>query len=166
MDRKWILGLVAVVAAGCAGFAASSVLGGESSAPDRPDYATVEIRAVTHGPAAGRPRAGAAARAGARSRASKPKPKPKKPRVVYLRGETTTVDITQTGPNIDIRLRKCPDKSRVIDGGVFPGDTNVFQQGSYVPNRKEYHVLLGFRDPALAQSFTLSSHLVCLKGVK
>jgi hypothetical protein len=151
MGRKWILGAIALAAAGTTAVAATSVLGEESAAPERPDYATVDVRLDAAPSRAARP--------SARARGHR------KPRVIYLQGQPATVDVAQTGPNIDIRLLRCPDRSRVIDGGVFPSDPSVVQQGSYIPSRREYHVLIGFPEGAAVQSFTLSSHLVCLKGV-
>jgi hypothetical protein len=54
----------------------------------------------------------------------------------------------------------------VIDGGVVADSTDVYQQGAYVATRTEYHVRLGFDDDANPADFRISSHLICLKGVK
>ena len=53
----------------------------------------------------------------------------------------------------------------------MPTDTtNVYLQGSYVKNPKQYHVLIALDDAAAAASprapFTITSNLTCLKGVK
>ncbi len=102
--------------------------------------------------------------------ASTRRAKAKKPKVLYLTGGPSTVDTAATGPYVDVRLFSCPGTSRVIGGGVVPSNTNVFQQGSYTPNSSEYHVLLGYDDEAIdaggATSFTITSHLICLKGAK
>ncbi len=134
------------LAAVAAAFAAGAVFGGGT--PSRPAYATVDVRLERV--------------AGAAGLSAKPA---KKPKVVYLQGQES-IDVDSTGPNIDVRLSGCPGSSRVIDGGVFPDNTNVFQQGTYAPTSKEYHVLIGFDDLALQADFQLSSHLICLKGVK
>lgn len=150
MHRKTVLaGLAALAAIATAAVAATAVFGGGS--PSRPDYATVEIEMQrTDAPAA---RAAAAKKA-------------KKPTVIYLQGQTTTVNVAETGPYVDVRLFSCPGNSRVIEGGVFPVNTGLYQQGSYIPSKKEYHVLIGFETGMTPVNFELSSHLTCLKGVK
>jgi hypothetical protein len=147
VSRKWAIGSALAVAAIAAAVAAGAVFGGGT--PSRPDYATVDVKLERV--------------AGAAGLSAKPA---KKPKLIYLQGQPSTVDVDSTGPNIDVRISPCPGSSRVIDGGVFPDNTNVFQQGTYVPSGKEYHVLIGFDDPALQADFQLSSHLICLKGVK
>jgi hypothetical protein len=147
MNRKWIFGAGTLIAIAATAVGASSVLGGGSE--PRPDYATVDVRVD---PVAGP--------AGLGER------KAKKPQVLYLQGPESTVDVDATGPYIDVRLFSCPANSRVIDGGVFPDNTNVYEQGSYIPNSREYHVLLGFDDDGPATNFNITSHLVCLKRVK
>lgn len=147
-SRRKITGLVALAVIGAGAVAASAVIGSGSS--PRPDYAQVDVK-MDASSAPGSPR---------RARAVK------KPEVLYLSGATSTVDTAVTGPNIDIRLFSCPGKSRVIGGGVQPSNTNVYMQGSSIPNSREYHVLLGFTDPAAAVPFTITSHLICLKGAK
>ena len=153
MRRKWTLGLAAVAATAVAATMATSVLGGGS--PQRPGYATVEIEMQK------------ASSSPVNARKAK---KAKKPKMIYLTGAPSPVDVVPsppgTGPYIDVRLGKCPGKSRVVEGGVFPEDVNVFQQGSYVEGNQFYHVLIGFPDPSLAADFNLSSHLTCIKGVK
>jgi len=92
-----------------------------------------------------------------------------KPSVTYLRSSTPqTVDVTATGPHIQIDLRQCPKGSKVVDGGVRPSNTNVFVQGSEVISKRVYRVLIGFTstDPAVVQNFTVTSHLTCIAGVK
>ncbi len=152
MSGKWVLGLVALLAVAATAATATAVFGGDS--PSRPDYATVDVK--MDGGASG---AGLSARKTAKKKA-------KKPTVIYLQGEPSTVDVSTTGPYVDVRLFACPGSSRVLDGGVFPADTNVYQQGTYIPNSKEYHVLIGFDDGATPGDFQITSHLVCIKGVK
>lgn len=153
-SRKWIVGIVALAALGAGAVTASAVIGGAGSSP-RPEYAQVDVK-MGASPA---PASASARRA-----------KAKKPKVVYLTGTAKTVDTAVTGPYVDIRLFSCPGNSRVIGGGVVPSNTNIYQQGSYVPDRSEYHVLLGYDDEAVtggtATSFTVTSHLICLKGAK
>lgn len=153
-SKKWIVGIVALAALGAGAVTASVVIGAGSS--PRPDYAVVDVK--LEAPSAPAPRARRA--------------KAKKPRVVYLTGAATTVDTAVLGSYVDIRLFSCPGSSRVIGGGVAPSNTDVYQQGSYVPNSSEYHVLLGYDDeaveanPSQAVPFTITSHLICLKGAK
>jgi len=96
----------------------------------------------------------------------------KKAQVVYLQGAPTTINPADEpaglSPYVDIRLKGC---SKVIDGGVVPTDTtNVYIQGSYVGNARQYHVLIALDDAAAAENprapFTITSNLTCLKGVK
>lgn len=148
MSRKRVLGLVALLALAVTAVTAAAVFGGGS--PGRPDYATVDVKMRGGASAAGR-------------RAPR---KAKKPAVIYLQGEQSTVDVDTLGPYIDMRLRSCPGKSRVLDGGVRPMNTGVYQQGTYIPNEKEYHVLIGFENGATPVDFEFTSHLVCIKGVK
>ena len=59
----------------------------------------------------------------------------------------------------------------MIDGGIVPTDTtDVYVQGSYVKNSKQYHVLIALDDAAAAANprlpFTITSNLTCLKSVK
>jgi hypothetical protein len=137
-----------VVAVGLTATAASAVFGGGSTG--RPDYASVEVRMD------------GVAQGSSNFRAKKAK----KPSVIYLQGDVSTVDVSATGPYIDVGLASCPGKSKVIDGGVAPQSTGVYQQGSYIPNDKEYHVLIGFETGETPADFQLTSHLVCIKGVK
>jgi hypothetical protein len=148
MSRKWILGTIMVVAVGLTATAASAVFGGGSTG--RPDYASVEVRMDGVAPGSSNFRA----------------KKAKKPSVIYLQGDVSTVDVSATGPYIDVGLASCPGKSKVIDGGVAPQSTGVYQQGSYIPSDKEYHVLIGFETGETPADFQLTSHLVCIKGVK
>lgn len=148
MSRKWVLGLVALLAVAATAATATAVFGGGS--PSRPGYATVDVRMD-----------GGASAAGLNA-----KKKAKKPTVIYLQGEPSTVDAAVIGPYIDVRLFSCPGNSRVLDGGVFPESTDVYQQGTYIPNNKEFHVLIGFDDAATPADFQITSHLVCIKGVK
>ena len=151
MRGRWAAGAVALAALALGAFGATAVFGGDSGG--RPAYATVGIEMER---ALGDERSG---RVATRAKA-------KKPKVIYLQGEASTVDVSETGPYIDVRLFSCPGNSRVLDGGVFPLDPRVYQQGSYVPSDKEYHVLLGFQDEQSAADFELTSHLICIKGVK
>jgi len=149
-SRKWLAGVVVLAAIGAGAVTASAVIGSGSS--PRPSYAQVDVRMdASSAPASTRAKA-------------------KKPKVLYLTGGPSTVDTAATGPYVDVRLFSCPGTSRVIGGGVVPSNTNVFQQGTYTPNSSEYHVLLGYDDEAInaggATSFTITSHLICLKGAK
>ena len=150
-SRKWLGGVVVLTAIGVGAVTANAVIGSGSS--PRPSDAQVDVRMdASSAPAATR-----------RAKATKPK-------VVYLTGDPSTVDTAATGPYVDVRLFSCPGTSRVIGGGVVPSNTNVFQQGSYTPNAREYHVLLGYDDETInaggATSFTITSHLICLKGAR
>ena len=137
-----------MLAASVAGLTAAAVSGGAGPS-SLPSYANLEVELE---PVAGHARLSAA--------------KAKKPRVVYLLGEPSSVDVDSTGPYVDIRLSSCPGNSRVIDGGVVADSTDVYQQGSYVEAVDEYHVRLGFDDGATPADFEITSHLICLKGVK
>jgi hypothetical protein len=142
------VGVAAALAAAVVGLTAGAVSGGAEPS-SLPEYANIE---VTLELVAGDAGFGAA--------------KAKKPRVLYLLGEASPIDVDSTGPYVDIRLASCPGKSRVIDGGVVADNTDVYQQGSYVETSDEYHVRLGFDDDATPADFEFSSHLTCLKGVK
>ncbi len=150
-SSKLLAGVVVLAAIGAGAVTASAVIGSGSS--PRPSYAKVDVKVDA-----------ASAPVSAR------RAKAKKPQVLYLTGAASTVDTSATGPYVDIRLFSCPGTSRVIGGGVVPSNTNVFQQGSYTPNAREYHVLLGYDDEAIdsggATSFTITSHLICLKGAR
>ena len=57
----------------------------------------------------------------------------------------------------------------MIDGGVVPSDTHdVFVQGTYVANKRTYHVLIALDDAAVAASprtsFSITSSLTCLQS--
>ena len=169
MSRKWIGGFVAVAAIGAGAFAASSVLGADSSGPVRPAYATVSVDLSQ-----GHAQAPATARRAASAKKPQHKPKKKKkPKVVYLQSPSPVTinpaDPTQggVGPNIDIKLTGC---SKVMEGGVVPSRPDVFVQGSFIKSSSEYHVLIVLENQANGQAvptpFTITSHLTCLKGVK
>jgi hypothetical protein len=145
---KRAVGLAAVLVAAGAGIAAGAVAGGTDRA-SLPDYATVGVRPE--------PIAGAAGLSAAKA---------KKARVVYLQAERSPVDVDSTGPYVDIRIASCPGSSRVIGGGVVAASTDVYEQGSYFEAPDAYHVRLGFDDEATPADFEITSHLICLKGVK
>lgn len=149
------LGGLALVAIG--GVAAASALsaGGTTSpaGPASPDYATVKVDLRKSDPAGSQAR-----------RATK------KPKLVYLKSSTpTTVDPADppagVGPYVDVGLTGC---SKVIDGNVVPSRGDVYVQGGYVESRSEYHVLIGLDKDSLGDRtpFTVSTSLICLKGVK
>jgi hypothetical protein len=142
------VGLATVLVVAGAGIAAGAVSGGNGRA-SLPDYASVEVELE--------PLAGAAGQSAAKA---------KKPRVVYLQGEPSSVDVDSTGPYVDIRLSSCPGNSRVIDGGAVAASTDVYQQGSYVEAPDAYHVRLGFDDEAQPADFEISSHMIFLKGAR
>ena len=154
MRRKWIVGLVALVALGGTAVAAASAFDGSDGGRDAYGRATVNLGG--NASAAARPEAAKKGKA--------------KPSVTYLRSSTPqTVDVTATGPHIQIDLRQCPKGSKVIDGGVRPSNTNVFVQGSEVISKRAYRVLIGFDDldPSVpVVNFTVNSHLTCIAGVK
>lgn len=146
VSRKWALGLAALAAAALAGLGATAVFGGGGST-GLPGYASVEIDLA---PA---PSASPAGKQG-------------KPKVIYLEGGPSTIDVDTTGPYVDLGLASCPGRSRVIDGGAVADNTDVYQQGAYVGSRSDYHVRLGFDDGATPADFEVSSHLICIKGVR
>ncbi len=156
MSRKWIGGLLAVAAIAAASVAATSVLGADGAGSPRPAYATVNVDLSDAAPAAARPTT---------------KAKKKKPKLVYLQSPApVTINPADAaaggvGPFVDVRLTGC---SKVVDGGVAPTRADVYQQGSYVASASEYHVLIGIDGDHLADRtpFTITSHLICLKGVK
>jgi hypothetical protein len=154
MRRKWIVGLVALMALGGTAVAAASAVDGGGGGSDA--YGRVTVNLGGDAQAAARPDA-----------ASKRKAKPS---VTYLRSSTPqTVDVGLTGPHIQIDLRQCPKGSKVVDGGVRPSNTNVFVQGSEVISKRAYRVLIGFNAPEgdlVVQNFTVTSHLTCIAGVK
>jgi len=139
--------MVALTAIGATAVMATNVFGGGSE--PRPEHATVNIKME--------PTAGAS---GLHAK------KAKKPTMLYLQGPPAPVDVATTGRYIDVRLSKCPGNSRVIEGGVVPENTDVYEQGSYLESNKIYHVLIGFDDAATPANFNVSSHLTCIKGVK
>lgn len=145
VSRKWALGIAALAAAALAGLGAAAVFGGGTTG--LPAYAGVEIELQ---------RSVAASDAG----------KQGKPRILYLQGEPTTIDVDSTGPYVDVGLLSCPGRSRVIDGSVVADNTNVYQQGAYLGSRSEYHVRLGFDDEATPVDFKVTSHLICVKGAR
>lgn len=145
VSRKWALGLAALAAVALAGFGAAVVSGGGTTG--LPSYAGVEIELQ-------------------RSLAASDSGKQGKPRILYLQGEPTTIDVDSTGPYVDVGLLSCPGRSRVIDGSVVADNTNVYQQGAYLGSRSEYHVRLGFDDEATPVDFKVTSHLICVKGAR
>ena len=152
MSRRTIGGLVAVAAVGVAAVAVASP-GGEN-AGERPPYATISIDLSDGNAHEKRGIAGTT----------------KKPRLVYLQASTpTTINPAPppagVGPYIDVKLTGC---AKVIDGGVAPDAVPIYQQGSYVVNKNEYHVLLAVNEESKdgQAPFTVTSHLICLKGVK
>ena len=156
MRTKLIAVATTVAAAAAIGFAIASTSSTASETP--PDYTKLTIDL------ADAPRMKAFA---------KPAPgSPKKAEIVYLEGSATTIDPSDPpvglSPFIDVKLTGC---SKVVDGGIVPKDTtDLFIQGSYVKNSKQYHVLIALDDAAAAASprapFTITSNLTCLKGVK
>ena len=148
MSWKRAVGLAAVLVVAGAGIAAGAVSGG-SGRVSLPDYASVGVEVA--------PVAGTAGQSAAKA---------KKPRVVYLQGEPSSVDVDSTGPYVDVRISSCPGNSRVIDGGVVAASTDVYQQGSYVEAPDAYHVRVGFDDEAPPADFRIATHLICLKGAR
>jgi hypothetical protein len=147
VSRKLAAGLAAALAVAAAALAALAVSGGAGASSGPADYGEIAVELE--------PAAGGAARTGAKA---------KRPRVLYLIGAPSAVDVDSTGPYVDVRLKSCPGNSRVIDGGIVADDTDVYQQGSYVEALDEYHVRVGFADADTATDFSFTSHLVCLKG--
>ena len=74
--------------------------------------------------------------------------------------------MADTGPYIQIDLRQCPKGTKVIDGGVRPSNTNVYVQGNEVVSKRSYRVLIGFDDAGPVENFSVTSHLICIGGVK
>jgi hypothetical protein len=148
MGRKWIVaGAVALAAVGGAATMATSVFGGGSEPRTGVAVVDVKMKSATS-PATQRPK------------------KAKKPTMLYLRSPAETVDVAQTGAFIDVRLSRCPGNSRVVEGGVLPDNTNVYEQGSYLEDTKSYHVLLAFDDSGPVVNFNFTAHLTCIKGVE
>lgn len=94
--------------------------------------------------------------------------KAKRPAILYFQAEPSTVDPAIVGRWVDVRLfaERCDRRVRVIDGGVRPLDTDVYQQGSYIASSHEYHVLIGLDDDAPLEPYQITSHLICAKGVR
>lgn len=156
MSRKLIAVATTLAAAAAVAFVVASTSSTASETP--PDYThlSIDLRDSPGTKALTKPSPGG----------------PKKAEVIYLQGAPTTIDPADApvglSPYIDIKLTGC---SKVIDGGIVPTDTtNVYQQGSYVQNSKQYHVLIALDDAAAAASprapFTITSNLTCIKGVK
>lgn len=159
MSRKWIAGLVALVAVAGTAIGVASAIG--TGASGRPPTATVSVdlsgeRADTR----------AKGTAGGST---------KRPKIVYLQSSTPTQinpadpGAGGVGPYIDVKLTGC---AKVIDGGVVPSRFDVYQQGTYIARPKdgpaEYHVLLALDNGSLGDRapFTVTSSLTCLKNVK
>ena len=153
MNRKLIAGLLTGVVAGGAAVAVAAPGGPEPAS--RPDYARLDVhlggsaKAITAG---------------------------KKPTLVYLQKDNAgTINPAAEsaggiGPYIDVALsgqtrRECP---RVIDGGIVPSRTDVYQQGTYFDGKGKYHVLLGVNEETQSDTtpFTIKSSLICMRGVK
>jgi hypothetical protein len=148
MRRKWIAaGTAAIAAVAGATVMATSVFGGGSES--RAGTAVVDVKMQS-------PAEPASLRA----------KKGKKPTMLYLQTPAQAVDVAQTTGFIDVRLSRCPGKSRVVEGGVLPDNTNVYEQGSYLEGTKTYHVLLGFDDTGPVVNFNFTAHLTCIKGVR
>ncbi len=153
MSRKWITGLVALTAVAGTAFAAASAL--STGTHSRPPTATVSVDLS---------KANAGSKRGASGGTTK------KPKIVYLESSTpTTINPAPPpagiGPNVDVKLTGC---SKVIDGGVVPSRFDVYQQGSYVKSKGEYHVLISVDSETTGNMtpFTIATNLTCLKGVK
>ena len=156
MRTKLIAVATTLTAAAAIGFALASTSSTASETP--PDYThlTIDLSGATRTKALAKPAPGS----------------PKKAEVVYLQGSATTIDPSDPpvglSPFVDVKLTGC---SKVIDGGVVPKNTtDLFIQGSYVKNSKQYHVLIALDDGAASAPtptpFTITSNLTCLKGVK
>jgi ABC-type transport system substrate-binding protein len=153
MSRKWIAGLVALVAVAATALAAAASLPERRPSPV-PSYHTLKVdpatlHTVPQGKVTGK----------------------SKPKLTYLESSTPTTinpaDAAQggIGPYVDVKLTNC---SKVISGGVVPiSRTDVFVQGSYVSSPGEYHVLIAIDPDHLSDRtpFTIRSNLTCLKGV-
>lgn len=156
MRTKLIAVATTLTAAAAIGFALASTSSTASETP--PDYThlTIDLSGAARTKALAKPVPGSA----------------KKAEVVYLQGSATTIDPSDPpvglSPFVDVKLTGC---SKVIDGGIVPRDTtDLFIQGSYVKNSKQYHVLIALDDGAASAPprtpFTITSNLTCLKGVK
>jgi hypothetical protein len=156
MSRKWIVGLVALVAVGGTAFAAGTAFSTGTDAGRHYSPVTVDLSKD----------AGATARAKGGIGGGG---KPKKPKLLYLQSDTpTTIDTNALGPYVDLALSGC---AKVVNGGVFPrANTDVYVQGSYTAAPNEYHVLIGLDDAAAGTSprpvIQVDTSLTCLKGVK
>jgi hypothetical protein len=156
MSRKWIAGLVALVAVAAMGFAAGAALSGTD---DGRTYTPLTIDLSKGKKVAARAKAGPGATS--------------KPKLTYLSSSTpTTINTAEPadggfGAYVDLRLRGC---DKVIDGGVFPHSSDVYVQGSYIQSPSKYHVLIGLDDAAAAASprptIQVDTNLTCLGGVK
>ena len=156
MSRKWIAGLVALVAVAGTAIGVAAALG--TGASTRPPTATVTIDLSGE-------RANARAKGGAGATA-------KQPKLVYLESSTPTTinpapaEAGGVGPYVDVKLTGC---AKVIDGGVVPVNRfDVYQQGTYVKSPGEYHVLIAVDHETAATDttpFQVTSSLTCLKGV-
>ena len=157
MSRKWIAGLVALVAVGGTAIGVASAVGTEAETAPRPTTLTVDLSGE---------RSNARAKGGPGGSTAKPK-------VVYLASSTpTTINTADpaeggVGPYIDLALTGC---SKVIDGGVKPRNLDVYVQGSYPESKSKYHVLIGLDDTAAGTTprptIQVDTYLTCLKGVK
>lgn len=155
MRRNLIVGTATLAIVGV-GIGAATVVGSDRNSVTAPEVNQLRIELTER--AAGAP--GLAA-------------KPRKPRIVYLQGsDTVNAADPAVGPYVDVTLSAaaCQGKGRVLDGGVAPANTDVFQQGTFiVPAEGEYHVLLGLDDAAVAAgptAFEITSHLICARGVR
>ena len=159
MRRNLIAGLMlAIAAAGVLG--ATAVFGSDSAGDKTPARTSVDVR-MSPAPA---PHARAAKATGSR-----------KPKVVYLVGEgsvSTAAPPAGQGPYIDFRLtatrKLCP---RVVDGGIYARNLDFFQQGTYIDDTGQYHVLMALDDNATEPNdppvtIPYSLHLICMRGVR
>jgi hypothetical protein len=156
MSRKLIAVATTLIAGGVAAFVVASSSSTASETPRAYSQLTIDLGHRPGTTVLAKPAPGGSKRA----------------RVVYLQGAPTTINPADEpaglSPYVDIKLTGC---SRVIDGGIVPTDTtNVYLQGSYVRNSRQYHVLIALDDAAAAESprapFTITSNLTCLKHVK
>lgn len=149
--RRRLIAVTAALATVGAGVGAATVVGSDSSLT-APEVNQLRVELTERG-------AGPSTLVG----------KAKKPKILYLQG-SDTVD-PAVGPYVDVTLfaPACKGRGRLLGGGVAPANTDVFQQGSFiVPDKGEYHVLLGFDDAAASApvAYDITSHLICAKGVK
>ncbi len=145
MSRKWIVALAVMAAAGGIAAAATAVLG-EGSGLNRPDLDRLEVKAS----------GSQAAAAGVPARSSG------KTKIVYLTSDPQTVE----GGAVDVDIRACPKKSKVLNGTFETDNIETALIGSHPLTKRSWRLTVNQLGADGITEYQAVFGLVCAKSGK